>query len=259
MAAPAKGKPLPEIESQHRAASRPSVDSLQSSRRWSSASALLLGILVASVLVQLSGGAQVLLQFDRSAIAGGQWWRILTGNFVHYGWLHWAANVGVFAALYWIAQGRSRWTAAVLIPFAIAVGAAVYRGASEVMTYRGISGVDCALLAWVLITMAVQDRGWAAAGWIGALSVVAGKSVYEAATGHVLLPTSAPAGVEVVGVTHVIGLAAGTLAALIAHGFGRVGTVTASLAPSRRSWTHRVPCPAAGSSPSVGRPGRRAD
>jgi len=43
---------------------------------------------------------------------------------------------------------------------------------------------------------------------------VAGKSAYEAVTGQVLLPTSAPSGVAVVGVTHVIGLAVGSLAAI---------------------------------------------
>ena len=34
------------------------------------------------------------LWFDRAAIGGGEYWRILTGNLVHLGWAHLALNVG---------------------------------------------------------------------------------------------------------------------------------------------------------------------
>src|SRR3954447_25325534 len=33
-----------------------------------------------------------LLSYDRAAITAGQWWRLLTGNFVHLGWYHWFLN-----------------------------------------------------------------------------------------------------------------------------------------------------------------------
>jgi membrane associated rhomboid family serine protease len=80
-------------------------------------------------------------------------------------------------------------------------------------TYRGISGVDFAVLAWLLLTMAVQDRDRKAVVWISVLMMMGAKSIWEMTTGQALLPTSAPAGVEVVGITHVIGLAAGVLMA----------------------------------------------
>jgi rhomboid family GlyGly-CTERM serine protease len=181
--------------------------------RWRWMEVVLAVLVAGSVAVQCSPNAQALLQFDRSAIVAGQWWRLLTGNFVHYGWYHLLANLGTFAALCWMAVHRSRAVAAVVLLSALAIGIAVFVGAQEITVYRGVSGVDCALLAWVLVLIAAEDRGWRAAGWMGVLAAVAIKSGFEAVTGHVLLPTSAPAGVAVVGVTHVAGIAGGALAA----------------------------------------------
>lgn len=173
-----------------------------------------IGVTAFALLVHLSPAVQSMLEFDRGHIAAGQTWRLLTGNFVHYSWAHLAANLGAFAALCWIAEGRSRglsWVVALSSP---AVGLAVFGLADGVATYRGVSGVDCALLAWILTTMAIQDGRRKAMAWIGVLALVSAKSVIEALTGQVLLPTSAPAGVAVVGATHVVGLAIGAAAGL---------------------------------------------
>lgn len=40
----------------------------------------------------LGDWARTWLAFDRDAIAAGQWWRLLTGNFAHLGWYHWLLN-----------------------------------------------------------------------------------------------------------------------------------------------------------------------
>jgi rhomboid family GlyGly-CTERM serine protease len=185
-----------------------------SGRNWPLATVL--ALVAMSLLVQCSPAAQAALEFNRAAIAAGQWWRLLTGNFVHYGWLHLAANVGAFAVLGWLAVGRASRAVWVVPLSAVAVGLGIQLWAGGTATYRGVSGVDCALLAWLLVTTAFQDGGWKAVAWLGALLLVAAKSVYEAVTGQVLLPTSAPPGVEVVNITHVVGLGIGALAAVIA-------------------------------------------
>lgn len=174
-----------------------------------------IALAVMALLVQLSPTAQSWLEFDRDRIAAGQAWRLLTGNFVHYSWPHLAANLGAFAALCWIVEGRSRGVFAVVALSGLAVGAGVFGLAGGVTTYRGVSGVDCALAAWVLTTMAFQDGGPKGLAWVGVLAIVAFKSIFEAVTGRLLLPTSAPAGVAVVGVTHVIGLVIGIAAAIV--------------------------------------------
>jgi rhomboid family GlyGly-CTERM serine protease len=46
--------------------------------------------LMALILLLALGGdvARQALRYDAGAIAAGQWWRLLTGNFVHLGWWH---------------------------------------------------------------------------------------------------------------------------------------------------------------------------
>lgn len=56
---------------------------------WLAPAALML-LLVFTEL--LGDGGRELLRYDRSAILAGQWWRLLTGNFVHLGWYHLALN-----------------------------------------------------------------------------------------------------------------------------------------------------------------------
>ncbi len=196
-------------------ASRPArTEPADTGRNWPMA--VVLALVVLSLAVQCSPAAQAALEFNRPAIAAGQWWRLATGNFVHHSWLHLAANVGAFAVLGWIGVGRSSRAVWVVPLSAVAVGLGIQIWAGGTATYRGVSGVDCALLAWLLVATAFQDGGWKAALWLGALVLVSAKSVYEAVTGQVLLPTSAPPGVEVVNITHVVGLGIGALAAVIA-------------------------------------------
>lgn len=42
------------------------------------------------------------LWYDRAAIAGGEYWRLLTGNLVHLGWMHLALNVGALLIGTWV-------------------------------------------------------------------------------------------------------------------------------------------------------------
>ncbi len=188
--------------------------SFGSTQRWTGI--FFCAIVALCALVQIWPAAQVSLQFERQAIDAGQWWRLATGNFVHYDWLHFGANVGALAIVGWLGLRRSTWTIGLVALAAIVVGVGVHAWAGGIMTYRGVSGVTFALLAWVIVLAAAQERRCMRTAWLIALLLLAVKSVFETAAGCPLLPTSAPAGVEVVGITHMTGLAAGSLAALAA-------------------------------------------
>ena len=181
---------------------------LQKSRR---AGVVLTAIVGFSIIVQLSPALQRALEFDRVAIASGSWWRVVTGNFVHFSWLNLLADAGAFALLCWIAHRRALWTLLLTVLSSLAVGICIFLWADGITTYRGISGVDFAILAWLLVTMTSERWGWKAALYITVLLLFAGRAAFETLTGQTLLPTSLPDGVAVVGITHIAGIAVGSL------------------------------------------------
>jgi rhomboid family GlyGly-CTERM serine protease len=164
------------------------------------------------VSIQMSQTTQALLEFDRHAVAAGQWWRIVTGNLVHYSWVHLVVDFGAFAIPCWLGRRRLRsltWTA---LLSACAVGAGVYLWADSVITYRGLSGVNFAVLGYLLTILAREDRGWMAAVWVSLLLLRSSKAVLQMVTGASLIPTFLPDGVAVVGVAHVVGHIVGVTA-----------------------------------------------
>jgi len=185
------------------------------------AAACLAALALAVLVIETWPGAQAALEFDRAAVAAGQWWRLASGNLVHHGWGHLAADLAAFILLCWMAPGRLRYTVllAVLAALAVGVSACLWGGAD---TYRGLSGINYGLLAYALVAMAVRRRGWPAAGLVALLLVVIAKTAIETATGRLLVNVCLPDGVLVVGVAHLAGLAVGIAAALLANNKGDI-------------------------------------
>lgn len=230
VAPPAKGTQVQEVtvKAEVPARLRPAGGAL---RRFGRNGIGLAAVLVAATIVQACPAAQSALEFDRGGIAAGQWWRLASCNLVHFGWFNFAANVGAFAALCFVARRRGVNVTPVVLPAAALVGAAVYLWADGVSVYRGLSGVSYALLAMLVLHAAWRAGKAAAAAWIGVLALAAARSAFEAATGRSLLPTSLPAGAGVAPVSHLAGLATG--AAVVVG--GTILTWAARIRPVRAS------------------------
>ena len=69
-------------------------------------SALLLGLLN---LPLLAGHSTAALAFQVDAVAGGEWWRILTHPFVHVSWYHLLLDGAAFLILYANLLAEQRW------------------------------------------------------------------------------------------------------------------------------------------------------
>jgi rhomboid family GlyGly-CTERM serine protease len=84
-----------------------------------------------------------LLRYDRVAIESGQWWRLLTGNFVHLGWYHWMLNeIGIAVLVLLCPQPLSIGVLARRITLiGLAMSGCLYFFVPNLHSYVGMSGV----------------------------------------------------------------------------------------------------------------------
>ena len=150
---------------------------------------LAFGVGLVAVVVQSVAGLSETLQWQRSAGAGLSW---LTSHLCHWSWNHLAWDVFAFGILSVLClrlmPSRYAWcmlAAAVLIPLEVRLNQPLLD------SYRGLSGIDCALLGLVVAALWCQpsgDRKWGAAQ---ALAVLGGcsflaKTLYELTTSGTL-------------------------------------------------------------------------
>ena len=83
------------------------------------------GLIAAAALIQLLTAWQAPLQYDRTAVASGQLWRLLTCHLVHCGWAHLIADLVGFATLWWLACRRPRPVPWLVLISALAIGTAL--------------------------------------------------------------------------------------------------------------------------------------
>jgi len=190
--------------------------SLDAARRLPGASLLLVAFAVAASALP---GVAVWLQFDRSAIAGGAVWRLVTSHFVHWSGEHLFWDVLALAVLGWLCerQDRERFLkcvglAAVLIPLFL------WMLEPWMMTYRGLSGIDSALfamLAAVMLREAVVEHDWSRLGFVATISLgFAAKVGFEIVSGATLFVDSSAAGMRPVPLAHVVGALVGLFCGL---------------------------------------------
>lgn len=134
------------------------------------------------------------LQWDSTAVEAGEWWRVLTGNLVHWSPNHFYLDVGVFLVLgllYEPAFGRAYpW---LLLVLCLGAGLPCLWFMPERSICRGLSGVDSGLFAAALgIEFGLAAREPSRWLWVGpAAGLFVAKSIYEAATGRSAISSEA--------------------------------------------------------------------
>jgi len=117
----------------------------------------LIGALISSVVLLAVAGTDVrqLLRYERAAVLGGEWWRLLTGHLVHGGLRHLSLNmagIGLVALLCGRDYSPGHWLLILLAStLAIDLGFVFYQPQLE--WYVGLSGVlhgciAAGLIAW---------------------------------------------------------------------------------------------------------------
>ena len=176
-------------------------------------------IAIVAAVFELGGKpVRELLAFDRTGIAAGEAWRLLSGHFVHLGISHLALNL-VGLALVWYLVGRHfttvRWLFVAILSI-VAMDAGFWWLNPELDWYVGLSGLLHGLLAAGLI-VAVRERD--REGLVIALFVI-GKLAWEQ-WGGPLPGSEATAGGAVIVDAHLYGAIGGALAGIVAGFTGR--------------------------------------
>lgn len=127
-------------------------------------------ITVAGVLVLLElviathPPAAELLQWSRDELAGGQWWRLLTGHWVHLGLTHLLLNLaGLFLlALLFDPRLPPAWWAGYVLGAPVTISLGLLWATPELDWYRGFSGCLHGLFVLLALANAHSSPRWSA-------------------------------------------------------------------------------------------------
>lgn len=135
-------------------------------------------ILILSLYATLRGEAGLTaMDYNRSAIDAGAWWRLLSAHLVHGSLTQWAINMFGFVAVVVLSTGRIsvRTLLVSMVLLALIVSGGLYFLNPEVAGYAGFSGVLHGLLTLYVLLEAL--RGSFSHGL--AATLLYGKVVYE--------------------------------------------------------------------------------
>jgi rhomboid family GlyGly-CTERM serine protease len=148
-----------------------------------------------------------LLEYDRAAVNGGQLWRPLSGQLVHWTARMTLLDLGIILLLgAWLERRSRKLLVISLISAAMIIGAGLHLLPSGLDFYRGSSGLATALFVCVaLILLREKWRGLA----LLALLLLIAKMLWEWWSGAPIAAGDLPDGVSVTPLVHLLGAIAG--------------------------------------------------
>jgi rhomboid family GlyGly-CTERM serine protease len=167
----------------------------------------------------LPSGVTDALEFERTALAHGEVWRLVTGHLTHFSSNHLVWDVGVLVVLGTICEAGSRRRTAFAVGVAsIVISIVVAFAQPQFETYRGLSGVDCALFGMFAASIFRQDG--ATSKLLGAFALLAfgSKCIFAIVTGSIAFASGV--GYDPVPLAHLVGSLSGFVAG-ITPGSGR--------------------------------------
>lgn len=170
-----------------------------------------ISIMLLAADVWLSPALRELAIFERTHIAHGEWWRLLTGHLVHFSFSHLAFDLIVFGVTAWLIEreqpGR---LLGILIASALTVSVALFWLSPHLQFYGGLSGVASATLCYLALRL-TQRRGAARALGVLTLLLVIIKLAGETGCSQPTFATFASPDIQVASVAHVAGALTGML------------------------------------------------
>lgn len=165
----------------------------------------------AAAVVFVAPALQMAFIYDRAAIAGGEWWRLVTCNFVHHSSTHFAYDVVAFfiaGTLIELRRYRNFWLVCLIA--GTTIGAVLYVTTPEMDYYGGLSGIVTAAVVYLCLQGLTEAGPWRALCGL-ALTIVIAKIGSECAFETSLLTYAEPQLFRPTPMSHVVGAAAALL------------------------------------------------
>jgi rhomboid family GlyGly-CTERM serine protease len=116
-------------------------------------------VTAAVVAYLVLGAAPESYVFDRQAIVQGEWWRLITGHWVHSDLTHASWDIGALLLFGLLFEARLQWRLPMTLLLAsVGVDAWLWWGNSALQYYCGLSGVLNSLLIVGLLQMWTDSR-----------------------------------------------------------------------------------------------------
>jgi rhomboid family GlyGly-CTERM serine protease len=189
---------------------------------------------LAAILAAAVPGAEEWLVYDRRRLASGQFWRLVTGHWVHFSASHLMWNLvalGVVPALAW---RNSPHLGRVIAVSAGVIGLVVFWFEPELRWFGGLSGIATALLAAAMAARAKEEPRFRPLALMGLLLLTA-KLLWEGLTSGSVFASFSEGVVRTSWLAHVAGLAVGTGFGLAGMPRGRRKAIAARIRPCSRA------------------------
>lgn len=113
---------------------------------------LYLAVFLASLAIQLLPESRGLLVYQKEAVMHGEFWRIWSGQIVHFGWSHWMADAWLFLLMGRLLERDHAWLVrSALIGMPLVIIGAMTLLEPSMHTYGGLSAVNVGLLIFITL------------------------------------------------------------------------------------------------------------
>jgi rhomboid family GlyGly-CTERM serine protease len=170
---------------------------------------------LAALVIHLSFSLRIQLLYDRSALDHHELWRLLTCHWVHLSWDHLFWSAMTFLGLGSLCEliDKKKYYATVAVS-AFLIPAAIWWGLPDLVVYGGLSGLDCALYALLMVLLIKREirsrnRLWLACFSLLLVGLIA-KITYETITGLTIFVSNNHSGMVPVPLAHLVGGMVGT-------------------------------------------------